>query len=761
MSKVKTNAAWQTIVIAALISVVIAFTYGGALAGDVDGVDIQHGGQLANLGTNLPDWVKDILYPQAGITMGKSFFPGNEDSQWSNKYNNGNWVTVVKKNLSAGDAPKYPDIITGAISGPKHGESAENTIKVSGNHVEIKSGAIEKAVMGGITLNGEAAGNYVTIGAGAEYIGSSQNSSAVYGGFVYGGIKKSDASENHVTIDGGTINFHVYGGFVRGKDEKTGTGGNDGDTARNTVTIKGGTLKGDTLGGRANGGNADNNIVTIDGGTFEWPRRINGGNSNFGGASYNTVTISRVEGTIHEIVGGAASDSGGDGKAQHNAVTLSVPVTSGNDEPVILAGGSSTHGTGGDITHNTVNLTNMAGNLEKVSLYGGQTYTDDRSKFDLVTGNALNVSPSSADGLTVKSAQNFQIVNFDLPAGITSIEPILKVKEGVTLGSGGNGATQANAGIGKINVSGGIKLAVSDKVILIDAEKGSLTAHGLDESIAVYGSDQSGNALTWKVELSKDVANTSNVSEYNRLVATLTDIRHSDDTGGGGSGGGGGGGGGGGSGGGDDYGPEFEAPDADSVATVYINGNTLIIVYNDARPPLRVDLTKTQVSLTYSEEKFLNAPQADSNNLVFAADGTLIHKDAAIIFRAVLVQPSMRALRAEDGDIVTLPGSFQAKNGKTIFSVDTSELPDGLYGISFESGPDSNPFYKGTLASRHNVTGNGSGQPDKPEQPDLPPTPPVDGGTSGGSSGGGCNTGFGALSVTTACALVLLRKKDD
>ena len=216
---------------------------------------------------------------------------------------------------------------------------------ISGNQVKIEGGSVKGVVYGGLS-SGEVSGNAVTITGGtveADVFGGRTNS----GGYALTG--------NSVTIEQSipgietTINGEIYGGK---NDNSSGTG----DSKSNNVTIAGGTVKNNIYGGYAYGNTrysnvAENNMVTISGGTLTG-YYIYGGTA-YGNAVANTVDISggNIRGDVSsgEIYGGYSSNGNAGGEG-----TTEDPYKNGNK--VIISGGN-------------VNAT----------VYGGYVYSGDGS----------------------------------------------------------------------------------------------------------------------------------------------------------------------------------------------------------------------------------------------------------------------------------------------------------------------------------------------------------------------------------------------
>ncbi|MCD8351310.1 MAG: autotransporter outer membrane beta-barrel domain-containing protein [Planctomycetaceae bacterium] len=162
------------------------------------------------------------------------------------------------------------------------------------NRVLVSGGQIDDEVMGGYSY-GNVENNTVEISGSASIgIGSDPFTGDVTGGYSRYGV----ANDNTVTIDGGTVRGDVTGGFVQNDRPNT-------EATRNTVIIRGGTIGGVVVGGSAERGNAYGNLVEVTGGTVS--DIIAGGFSEFGDAVNNTVRIGEnaiLSATDTEIYGG-------------------------------------------------------------------------------------------------------------------------------------------------------------------------------------------------------------------------------------------------------------------------------------------------------------------------------------------------------------------------------------------------------------------------------------------------------------------------
>jgi outer membrane autotransporter protein len=225
----------------------------------------------------------------------------------------------------------YANTVTG-------GFAEGNGTRVSSNKVVIQGGQIGDQSSGKF---GVVAGGYVLsrpVGS-SNYLGSGQvvNNSVefvsgvankVYGGFI-DGRGAGEISGNHVSVTGGNISKAVYGGavganstgtqirdnlvvFAGGQTENVygGFANENGNSSEkvihNTVSVKGGQITGEVIGGRASLGLADNNSVTIEGVAIA--KNVYGGFSTNGSASGNQVKLLKAR-VANNVYGGLSSNA--------------------------------------------------------------------------------------------------------------------------------------------------------------------------------------------------------------------------------------------------------------------------------------------------------------------------------------------------------------------------------------------------------------------------------------------------------------------
>ncbi|MDR1275363.1 MAG: hypothetical protein LBL72_03120, partial [Candidatus Accumulibacter sp.] len=458
-------------------------------------------------------------------------------------------------------------LITGTgvvVTGDAYGAYTAGSGTVQGNQVEISGTAtIVGDVVGGESQSGQAIGNTVILNAGT--VGNGSTSVDVYGGIGDGG-----ASNNTVEIHGGTVmangtsNGAAIGGFVNNTGSgvvehntvkmTAGTvyelyGGmheNAGDANWNTAVLEGGNV-GSVFGAMTDGA-ANNNTVTIRGASSSIGGDVFGGKGDtsadwntviieasysgtagfvYGGDAYNGAANNKVEihgGTVLYGVFGGSSDSGaatdntvnlnggrvdGDvsgGASYSGAVTGNfVNLNSGHVGGYVYGGSSDS----GAVTGNTVNLNGGVGVMTfaaSTELYGGYCYS---SCSDAFTGNTLNVR---AAGNTVASIQNFQFMNFYLPATLGAGSTVLTVSGNVNFQDASNtDKTEVQVGIAG-NAS---PLKEGDRVTLIDASGGGGSLTGSPINPTTSGQGMQGVTLKYEFGL-------STLLEANKLIATVT-----------------------------------------------------------------------------------------------------------------------------------------------------------------------------------------------------------------------------------------------
>ena len=296
---------------------------------------------------------------------------------------------------------------------------------ITGNHVAQSGGTIGH-IYGGTSTAGEAVQNSVSVSGGQALqiiggfgaTGSSFNTVTISGtslitNDVAGGTTNTNISHNNiVSVEGGMINGSVVGGLSH-----------NGTAENNKATIKAGTVADGFLGGA--GVAANKNIVEISGSATIGKNAIGGGGQGAGAtASDNSLTMSGGH-VVGDIIGGRA-----DGLVSRNDVTLSGGQVDGSayggfsiskdasnnnvsiDEALIrtdVYGGYST--AGGITTYNTVTL---RGGQIIGGVFGGNN-TDK-------TGNTLNLHGYLGSVREINNFANYSVILSDTVAnGMTQV----------------------------------------------------------------------------------------------------------------------------------------------------------------------------------------------------------------------------------------------------------------------------------------------------------------------------------------------------
>lgn len=294
--------------------------------------------------------------------------------------------------------------------------------------------------------------------------------SVSYGGnfqeFDGGYSTSGNASNNNVTVKGGTVTKYLNGGFSYGI----------GDTNNNTVVVNDGTFGEWVEGGWATRGNALNNSVTINGGTFNGI--VDGGYTEYGNANDNTViinggTFNTGNVTIGEngIYGGYVNRSGNanGNKTNITAGTINSNVYGGytasgesSDNKVNISGNPVINGEvyggwaeSGKVTNNSINIEGSP-NLTNATLVAGRIGSTGTS-----SGNSLNIYTKD---LTAKNISGFQDLNYYLPSNISNGDKILTLTDT-------NGTDLSNT---RVNIAawGDANFSVGDTFTLLQNDNG-------------------------------------------------------------------------------------------------------------------------------------------------------------------------------------------------------------------------------------------------------------------------------------------------
>ena len=243
-------------------------------------------------------------------------------------------------------------------------------------------------------------------------------------------MEHGDAAGNQLILRDGTVSV---GGFVAGGVSADGNATGNAVTIDNAFLSTGGMSPMRVIGGQASN-NATDNTVTVNGGNVG-AEVIGGRSTSSGDANRNTVNI--TGGTMHSssITGGVATD----GNVTGNTVNL----IGGNLTGTIVTGGTIGSGQATDNTVNVFSTFNLGG------LHGGVVSSEGTS-----SGNTLNLF---AEKVETAKMDSFQTINFYLPG---------TVKDGSTMLSVQNVVNLSGMTIG-VGAEPGVSLEKGDTVFLI------------------------------------------------------------------------------------------------------------------------------------------------------------------------------------------------------------------------------------------------------------------------------------------------------
>lgn len=349
------------------------------------------------------------------------------------------------------------------------GNALKNTLSILGSasitskDINSSLNADNATVAGGYAENGNAISNTVNIrGTGNHEIG-----------YIYGGFADSDsstASENQVTITGGTFKTHdIFGAAdaitvnnnrisIGGDADitltSTGPDGNgiyggftesDSSTARgNKVIFRGGTVKGAEfiIGAEAN--HTEDNQVTITDGTLENAMLVAGGLGGDELVQGNAVSVDgKANLTVLGMAGGLNLDDRGGALGNQVAIGQDTSVTA-----VAIGGGAA----GASASQN---LADIKGNVTGYLLGGGGV--DGSSETAAVSGNVLNLENATLIPIQKEQAQS--ILKSTIGDGYENLINALK-KPGETIQAAGGALLDGGkATDNMVNLSGTMDLS--------------------------------------------------------------------------------------------------------------------------------------------------------------------------------------------------------------------------------------------------------------------------------------------------------------
>ena len=289
------------------------------------------------------------------------------------------------------------------------GYSDASGTEVSGNAVVFNAGSVTDLYGGRSSVNGTASSNTVVLNA--------QNAGTVYGGYSQSG----GAVGNHVVINGSNKAVNIYGG-------RSQWAGNTVSVRENSVTLNNGNITSTIYGGIANGrGIVSENSVIINGGTVG---KLFGGHARYEDVLDNVVTV--TGGTVRtDAIGGFTIQSGNirrnavyftDAEAQNLSGGYATDAGDVSDNSVISTGGTVRNSVYGGRSDGSGNVFNNIVVFEKGTvhgnIYGGYSTEGDCSgntvflRQDIIDGNIYGgyaAGGGATEGNTVILAHNLQL----------------------------------------------------------------------------------------------------------------------------------------------------------------------------------------------------------------------------------------------------------------------------------------------------------------------------------------------------------------
>jgi len=304
-----------------------------------------------------------------------------------------------------------------------------NVNSISNNKLTIVNAHIDKKVYGGYdkTYTGDVKidNNTVTLKEGTVVEGM------VIAGYTNGlggttAVRNAEVTNNTLNVEGKAQVNSVFGAYAKGNSR------NDSIVAKNNVVniCENAIVKGDVVGGSVGG----KSVYGVYGAYAESYGNDNGVDKASATAILEDNSVNISGGTITgNVYGGYAIAKNGwgiadlDAQANGNKVNLSGGTVNGDvyggySIEITSNQGSIVETVASTASNNEVNISGTA-NVEDASLFGN----NDDDGITGSTGNTLNIG----DGWSgkIKSAQNFNIVNFGKGSAVT-------VTEGMKLGAG-------------------------------------------------------------------------------------------------------------------------------------------------------------------------------------------------------------------------------------------------------------------------------------------------------------------------------------
>ncbi|MDR1035945.1 MAG: autotransporter outer membrane beta-barrel domain-containing protein [Deltaproteobacteria bacterium] len=201
-----------------------------------------------------------------------------------------------------------------------------------------------------------------------------------------------------------------------------------------------------------------------------------------------------VDGSVQsDVTGGESLTAGTDGTAlsTQNTVTISADAFIGGD----VTGGNVSGAVLETATFNTVNI--LGGTFSPASRIMGGAGTLNPSGSDVFTGNTLNVKSA---GVKVGGVENFQLLNFFVPASLPAGVPALEISAGGTARlENGQGTSSAV----RVIIDGAVSpLGPGQTFLLIKTDPGKL--EGTPDPLASGGSLTLGVTLKYGLGITAD-----------------------------------------------------------------------------------------------------------------------------------------------------------------------------------------------------------------------------------------------------------------
>ena len=327
---------------------------------------------------------------------------------------------TLTENAITGTGGTWADSLRGADA-ELHGHAGAATAAVQKNKIDIEHGAMQgvSAWAGTARVFTATAGQKATAAVNENTLrlkNASGKLSVFCGGDAYAQSALSgaaaEANANVLTMEGGT--------FTTVRDATGGDAYAKGKNAPVTAS-------------------ASKNTVTLSA-TAPW-QEISGGEAEAtavnaaGTATARENTVNLIRGTYQNVFGGSASASGTAATALAEKNTINI--SGGTYQDVIYAGDASAGSGAGSVATVRDNKIVITGtpNLSAAQLYGH--YAEGATKN--IAGNALVIKETK--GITAKSIEGFQKLEFWLPAGMTRNDTMLTVTSSSNTNLGGTAIT--------------------------------------------------------------------------------------------------------------------------------------------------------------------------------------------------------------------------------------------------------------------------------------------------------------------------------